>query len=162
MAIQPDLWAFESLIEVLFCLPGKMTSFIAVLLAVLYATFAFGDSCPVITQQLSDPPYENYFYSDCNTDAQVVVTSPLPDSNLSIIGPRLIVAWPAGNSGICTFFQPQDEKNGTLAIELVNSTLGSPLGVINREEKDSEYPFVGVEGILSFNTSARLTVAILG
>ncbi|KAL5590520.1 hypothetical protein FOBRF1_014077 [Fusarium oxysporum] len=139
-----------------------MTSFIAVLLAVLYATFAFGDSCPVITQQLSDPPYENYFYSDCNTDAQVVVTSPLPDSNLTIIGPRLIVAWPAGNSGICTFFQPQDEKNGTLAIELVNSTLGSPLGVINREEKGSDYPYVGVEGVLSFNSSANLTVAILG
>ncbi|KAG4271553.1 hypothetical protein FPRO04_10844 [Fusarium proliferatum] len=162
MAIQPDLWAFESLIEVLFCLPGTMTPFIAVLLAVLYATLALGDSCPVITQQLSDPPYENYFYSDCNTDAQVVVTSPLPDSNLSIIGPRLIVAWPAGNSGICTFFQPQDEKNGTLAIELVNSTLGSPLGVVNREEKGSDYPYVGVEGVLSFNSSANLTVSILG
>jgi len=74
----------------------------------------------------------------------------------------LIVAWPAGNSGICTFFEPQNEKNGTLAIELVNSTVGSPLGVINRDEEDSEYPFVGVEGILSFNTSAKLTVAILG
>jgi hypothetical protein len=162
MAIQPDFWAFESLIELLFCLPGKMTPLFAVLLAILYATFASADSCPVITQQLRDPPYENYFYSDCNTDAQVVVTSPLPDSNLSIIGPRLIVAWPAGNSGICTFFQPQDEKNGTLAIELVNSTLGSPLGVINREDKDSDYPYVGVEGVLSFNSSANLTVAILG
>ncbi|KAF5617830.1 uncharacterized protein FTJAE_12489 [Fusarium tjaetaba] len=162
MTIQPGLRAFESLIEVLFCLPGKMTPLVAMLLAVLYATLALGDSCPVITQQLSDPPYENYFYSDCNTDAQVVVTSPLPDSNLSIIGPRLIVAWPAGNSGICTFFQPQDEKNGTLAIELVNSTLGSPLGVINREEKGSDCPYVGVEGVLSFNSSANLTVAILG
>ncbi|KAH7185187.1 uncharacterized protein B0J16DRAFT_304510 [Fusarium flagelliforme] len=139
-----------------------MAPVIAVLLTVVYFTFGLGGSCPVITQQLSDPPYENYFYSDCNTDAQVVVTSPLPDSNLSIIGPRLIVAWPAGNSGICTFFEPQNEKNGTLAIELVNSTVGSPLGVINRDEKDSEYPFVGVEGILSFNTSAKLTVAILG
>ncbi|RFN49774.1 hypothetical protein FIE12Z_5922 [Fusarium flagelliforme] len=139
-----------------------MAPVIAVLLTVVYFTFALGESCPVITQQLSDPPYENYFYSDCNTDAQVVVTSPLPDSNLSIIGPRLIVAWPAGNSGICTFFEPQNEKNGTLAIELVNSTVGSPLGVINRDEKDSEYPFVGVEGIISFNTSAKLTVAILG
>ncbi|KAF4442447.1 hypothetical protein F53441_11733 [Fusarium austroafricanum] len=139
-----------------------MTPFIAALLAVLYFKFAVSESCPVITQQLSDPPYENYFYSDCNTDAQVVVTSPLPDSNLSIIGPRLIVAWPAGNSGICTFFQPQDEKNGTLAIELVNSTVGAPLSVINRQQKGSEYPFVGVEGVLSFNTSANLTLAILG
>lgn len=41
---------------------------------------------------LSDPPYTNYFYSDCNTAAQVVVTSPLPDSDLAIIGPRLLVS----------------------------------------------------------------------
>lgn len=149
-------------IEPAVCVPVIMAPFVAVLLTVIYLTFALGESCPVITQQLSDPPYENYFYSDCNTDAQVVVTSPLHDSNLSIIGPRLIVAWPAGNSGICTFFEPQSEKNGTLAIELVNSTIGSPLGVINRDEKDSKYPFVGVEGVLSFNTSADLTVAILG
>lgn len=141
---------------------SMMTLLVAALLAVLKFTVASSDSCPVITQQLSDPPYENYFYSDCNTDAQVVVTSPLPDSNLSIIGPRLIVAWPAGNSGICTFFEPQNEKNGTLAVELVNSTLGSPLGVINSKDKNSEYPFVGVEGVLSFNTSANLTIAILG
>ncbi|KAH6992868.1 hypothetical protein EDB82DRAFT_545169 [Fusarium venenatum] len=139
-----------------------MAPFIVVLLTVIYLNFALGDACPVFTQQLSDPPYENYFYSDCNTDAQVVVTSPLPDSNLSIIGPRLIVAWPAGNSGICTFFKPQSEKNGTLAIELINSTVGSPLGVINHIDEDSEYPFVGIEGVLSFNTSANLTVAILG
>ncbi|KAL4731190.1 hypothetical protein ACLX1H_000151 [Fusarium chlamydosporum] len=139
-----------------------MTPMVAILLTAIYLTFVLADSCPVITQQLSDPPYENYFYSDCNTDAQVVVTSPLPDSNLSIIGPRLIVAWPAGNSGICTFFEPQGDKNGTLAIELVNSTVGSPLGVINRDEEDSDYPFVGIEGVLSFNTSANLTVAILG
>ncbi len=41
---------------------------------------------------LSDPPYTNYFYSDCNTAAQVIVTSPLPDSDLTIIGPRLLVS----------------------------------------------------------------------
>ncbi|CAG7563095.1 unnamed protein product [Fusarium equiseti] len=158
MALVPS----PSRLDLSFYIPVTMAPMIAVLLTVIYFTFALGESCPVITQQLSDPPYENYFYSDCNTDAQVVVTSPLPDSNLSIIGPRLIVAWPAGNSGICTFFEPQSEQNGTLAIELVNSTLGSPLGVINRDEEDSEYPFVGVEGVLSFNASANLTVAILG
>lgn len=119
-------------------------------------------SCHVTTQHLGDPPYENYFYSDCNVDVQVVVTSPLPDSNLSIIGPRLIVAWPAGNSGICTFFQPQSGQNGSLAIELVNSTVGDPLGALHWEDGSSEHPFVGVEGVLSFNTSAELTVAILG
>lgn len=71
------------------CIPVTMAPVIAVLLTAVYFTFALGESCSVITQQLSDPPYENYFHSDCNTDAQVVVTSPLPDSNLSIICPRL-------------------------------------------------------------------------
>lgn len=119
--------------------------------------------CIPRTQHLSDPPYENYFYSDCNTDAQVVVTSPLPDSNLSIIGPRLIVAWPAGNSGICTFFQPQKDKNGTLAVELVNSTYGEPLSAVNvKANASSKYPSVGVQGVLSFNNSAQIAVAILG
>jgi len=47
---------------------------------------------PPTTQHLSQPPYENYFYSDCHSATQVVVTSPRPDSNLSIIGPRLIVS----------------------------------------------------------------------
>lgn len=120
------------------------------------------DNCSTVTQQLSDPPYENYFYSDCDVDAQVVVTSPLADSNLTIIGPRLIIAWPAGNSGICTFFQPEDGPNGTLAIELVNSTFGSPLGPVYVEEDGSDYPYVGVEGVLAFNNSATLTVPILG
>ncbi|KAH0843248.1 glycogen debranching enzyme [Fonsecaea pedrosoi] len=120
------------------------------------------NSCPAVTQHLTDPPYDNYFYSDCNSDSQAVVTSPLPDSNLSIIGPRLIIAWPAGNSGICTFFQPQNGPNGSLAIELVNSTVGSPLGPVYRTTQGSANPFVGVQGIISFNTSATLTIPILG
>lgn len=43
------------------------------------------------TLHLTSSPYDNYFYSDCTTAAQVVVTSPQPDSNLSLIGPRLLV-----------------------------------------------------------------------
>lgn len=119
-------------------------------------------SCPITTQHLSDPPYEDYFYSDCNVDAQVVVTSPLPESNLTIIGPRLIVAWPAGDSGTCTFFQPTDGPNGTLAIELLNSTIGSPLALFRNQSSGSKLPYVGVRGVLSFNSSATLTVPILG
>ena len=119
-------------------------------------------SCPAVTQHLSDAPYENYFYSDCHGDSQAVVTSPLPDSNLTIIGPRLIVAWPAGASGICTFFQPQDGPNGSLAIELVNSSIGSPLGPVYRTASGSNNPFVGVQGVIAFNSSATLTIPIFG
>lgn len=119
-------------------------------------------SCESRIQHLADPPYQNYFYSDCHVDAQAVVTSPLPDSNLTIIGPRFIVAWPAGNSGVCTFFRSQNGQNGTLAIELVNSTVGNPLGPVYRNSSSSKNPFVGVEGVLSFNDSTELSLAILG
>ncbi|KAJ6036622.1 hypothetical protein N7540_000901 [Penicillium herquei] len=114
------------------------------------------------TFSLSDPPYDNYFYSDCNVAAQVVVTSPLSDSNLSTIGPRVIVAWPAGDSGACTFFAPQNGINGTLGIEFVNSTVGSPLAPAYNASSTGEYPSVGVQGVISFNSSAILSLPILG
>lgn len=110
---------------------------------------------------MSDPPYDNYFYSDCNVAAQAVVTSPLPDSNLSIIGPRLIVAWPAGDSGACAFFAPQNGENGTLSIQLINSTDAHPLSAVYNASSDGP-PHVGIQGILRFNESAKLTVPILG
>ena len=116
-----------------------------------------------VTQHLSDPPYENYFYSDCHVAAQVVVTSPQPDSNPTIIGPRLIVAWPAGNSGVCAFFVPQSGVNGSLVIELSNSKAGEALLPVYKPTLgSSEYPSVGVSGILRFNASAKLTIPILG
>ncbi|KAJ5477057.1 hypothetical protein N7539_007201 [Penicillium diatomitis] len=115
------------------------------------------------TLALSDPPYSNYFYSDCNVAAQAVVTSPLPDSDLTLIGPRLIVAWPAGDSGICAYFAPQSGPNGTLAIEMVNSTVGHPLSpVYSTGSNASAPPSVGLQGVLRFNTSATLTLPILG
>src|SRR5690349_3590336 len=86
--------------------------------------------------RLSSPPYENYFYSDCHSASQVVVTSPEPNSNLTIIGPRLIVAWPAGNSGIAAYFKPENGINGTLGIRLLNSPAGNPLGPVYRTNSD--------------------------
>ncbi|KAI2760687.1 hypothetical protein DTO012A8_9639 [Penicillium roqueforti] len=117
------------------------------------------------TLSLSDPPYDNYFYSDCNVAAQVVVTSPLPDSDLSLIAPRLIIAWPAGDSGACAYFAPQNGVNGSLSLELINSTIGKPLAPIYTAElsnSSNTYPSVGVQGVLRFNSSATLTVPVLG
>jgi hypothetical protein len=119
-------------------------------------------SNPPTVLRLSDPPYENYFYSDCLVDAQAVVTSPLPESNLSIIGPRLIVAWPAGNSGVCAFFAPQSGVNGSLGIEIVNSTDGQALQPVSMKANGSQYPSVGISGVIRFNASATLTVPLLG
>ena len=102
---------------------------------------------PAITQHVPDPPYDNSFHSDCQVSTQAVVTSPLPNSNLAIIGPRFIVAWPAANSGIGLFFAPQNGIDGVLAIELVNSTIGS-LASTYQDTAGSAVATVGVTGIL--------------
>ncbi|EKG09248.1 glycogen debranching enzyme [Macrophomina phaseolina MS6] len=114
--------------------------------------------------QLSDPPYENYFYSDCNSSTQIVVTSPLPDSNLTVIGPRLLVAWPAGNSGAVVFFSPSDGINGSLSIGLQNLTDQQRAleSFYQPATGNGSHPRVGVTGTLSLNSSARLDIAILG
>lgn len=106
---------------------------------------------------LSDSPHDNYFYSDCHTSAHVIVTSPQPGSNLDIVKPRLLVAWPAGNSGALALFAPESGQQGTLAISLQKSTTsGQWLDPINESSR------VGVSGSIKFNDTARLTVPILG
>ncbi|KAI0007885.1 carbohydrate-binding module family 52 protein [Xylariaceae sp. FL0662B] len=111
------------------------------------------EDCSSTYFQLSDSPYENYFISDCSTASQVVVTSPVANSDLKAISPRLLVAWPAGNSGIVAYFSPTNGINGTLAISLEkiigsDRTLGLLVG--------------GVTGKLTLNSSASLDLAILG
>lgn len=111
---------------------------------------------------LSSPPYENYFYSDCHSASQVVVTSPQPDSNLTIIGPRLLVAWPAGNSGVVAFFGPENDVNGSLAVRVVNDTGNAPTEGVYDAAGSGSGPKVGVSVRVEFNSSAVLTVPILG
>ncbi|KAH8160412.1 hypothetical protein CIB48_g7834 [Xylaria polymorpha] len=111
------------------------------------------DSCPLSYLNLTDLPYKNYFISDCSSASQVVVTSPVVDSGLRLVNPRLLIAWPAGNSGIVTYFLPGDASDATLGISLedlshVNRTISPLVG--------------GVTGIISFNSSAVLNLAIIG
>ncbi|OTA98031.1 hypothetical protein M426DRAFT_17837 [Hypoxylon sp. CI-4A] len=111
------------------------------------------DPCASSFLHLSDPPYENYFLSDCSSASQVVITTPLPNSDLKIIGPRLLIAWPAGNSGIVTYFSPENGIDGTLGLHLESST----------HENRTLDPLVGgVTGVLTLNSSAILDLAILG
>ncbi|KAI1210190.1 carbohydrate-binding module family 52 protein [Annulohypoxylon truncatum] len=110
------------------------------------------EPCSQFYEHLSDPPYENYFIYDCSGASQVVVTSPLVGSDLKIISPRLLIAWPAGNSGIVAYFSPVNRVNGTLGIGLEKSNKNRTLG-----------PLVGgVTGLLTLNSSAILDLAILG
>ena len=48
-------------------------------------------SGPATQFSLVDEPYNNYFYSDCHMTFQVVVSSPGPNDNLTLIAPRLLV-----------------------------------------------------------------------
>lgn len=117
------------------------------------------DTCSdaAIRLYLPDSPYDDYFYSDCHSSAHVIVTTPQPGSDLRRVQPRLIVAWPAGNSGAFALFAPENGADGTLAISLKNSTAsGEVLDPINESNR------VGVSGSLNFNDTARLTVPILG
>ncbi|KAI0475352.1 carbohydrate-binding module family 52 protein [Xylariaceae sp. FL0804] len=110
-------------------------------------------SCASSYLHLSEPPYDNYFLSDCHSATQVVVTSPLPASDLRFISPRLLIAWPAGNSGIASYFSPANGVNGSLAITLEQSA----------GRNRSVTPLIsGVRGVLSLNTSAVLELSILG
>lgn len=118
---------------------------------------------PPTTLHLSDLPQENYFYSDCHVAAQVVVTSPQPSSNLDIVRPRIIVAWPAGNSGVCAFFEPANGVKGSLSIAAVNISDSKQLDFVYKSSSSAEgLPSVGVSGALQFNSSAKLTIPILG
>lgn len=64
---------------------------------------------------------------------------------------------------MCAYFAPQNGANGTLSIKMVNSTVGQPLGpVYTAGSNSSANPSVGVQGVLRFNSSATLTVPILG
>ncbi|KAF2757987.1 glycogen debranching enzyme [Pseudovirgaria hyperparasitica] len=110
---------------------------------------------------LSDGPYENYFYGDCHSSSHVVVTSPLDDSNLTFISPRLLVAWASGNSGLLAFFQPQDGVNGSLTIQLEEMPSGNTIEGVY-ESGSSRNPVVGVAGYVRLNSSAVLTIPILG
>ncbi|KAI3329225.1 carbohydrate-binding module family 52 protein [Xylariaceae sp. AK1471] len=111
------------------------------------------DSCPLSYLHLTDRPYENYIISDCSSASQVVVTSPVADSDLRLVDPRLLIAWPAGNSGIVTYFLSSDLSNSTLAVSLEN------MPDVNRTLS----PLVsGVTGIITLNSSAVLNLAIIG
>lgn len=116
-------------------------------------------SCPdeAVRLYLADPPYDNYFYSDCHSSSHVVVTTPRPGSNLERIQPRLLIAWPAGNSGALALFVPESGIKGSLAIRLENSTTsGKILNPITESDR------VGISGSINFNITARLIVPILG
>jgi hypothetical protein len=74
----------------------------------------------------------------------------------------LKIAWPAGNSGIVTFFSPQNGHNGTLGIQLQNSTNSNQTLQPIYNTQSTGNPVIGVSGLVNFNSSSILSLAILG
>lgn len=75
------------------------------------------------------------------------------------------VAWPAGNSGVVAFFEPQNGVNGSLGIEVVNGDSDDPLSPIYEPPSADSLtgnPVVGISTKIRFNSTAILTVPILG
>lgn len=123
---------------------------------------AFAADCPASRLHLSEQPYENYFLSDCVTSSHVIITSPDGNDGNTNTKPRLLVAWPAGNSGVAAYFEA--ENNGTLGLHLENSTSsGQILETVNEPgSSENPNPRVGVKGYIHFDSSALLTLPILG
>jgi hypothetical protein len=146
-----------------------------VLATILLATAAISQYVPPVSKAaptacseaasrlfLPDGPQSNYFYSDCHSSSHVIVTSPRIGDDLNINKPRLLVAWPAGNSGIYALFEPGSGQAGTLGLRLENaSSTGEALDPIYETDGGAN-PRVGVSGAINFNDSAILAVPILG
>ncbi|KAF2824678.1 hypothetical protein CC86DRAFT_407839 [Ophiobolus disseminans] len=122
-------------------------------------------SCPEAASRLSVPdgPHANYFYSDCHQSVHVIVTSPRSGDKLSVVKPRLLVAWPAGNSGAFAQFESGSGQAGSLSVTAKSdgSKSGEAFDPIY-EAGSGGNPRVGVTSVLHFNDSAILAVPILG
>jgi hypothetical protein len=151
-------------------------AFMAVLATVLLATAAIAQqytppppskavvaSCSIAASQLNlvDGPHDNYFYSDCHSSSHVIVTSPRVGDDLNFIKPRLLVAWPAGNSGALVLFEPGSGQPGTLTMKVENAGTEDVLSPIYVTDSGTN-PRVGVSGTINFNDSAILAVPVLG
>ncbi|KAI0341534.1 hypothetical protein BDW22DRAFT_1421109 [Trametopsis cervina] len=90
---------------------------------------------------------DNHFIRDNVTSAQLLLTSP----NASHAPSRLVVAFPAGNSGALTYFLPLNSSD--ISIELVNGSLSS----VAKEFNNS-----GVQADLHVQGNVTLGVTIIG
>jgi hypothetical protein len=122
------------------------------------------NSCPEAALRLNnvDGPHDNYFYSDCHSSSHVVVTSPRIGDDLDFIKPRLLVAWPAGNSGALALFEPGSGQAGTLAVKVERASDTAEAFDSIYETSAGANPLVGISGAINFNDSAILAVPILG
>jgi len=119
-------------------------------------------SCPDAASRLflSDGPHANYFYSDCHQSVHAVFTNPRSGDKLDIVKPRMLIAWPAGNSGALAQFESGSGQAGSLSLT-VKKINGNDVNPIYQGISGSA-PRVGLTSTVNFNDSAILAVPILG
>jgi hypothetical protein len=117
-----------------------------------------------ISFQLLSGGNDNYFLRDSVTSGQLLLTNA---SNTLNDFSRLVVAFPAGNSGALVYFLPLGTDNKTLnapsacsgggsqrlSVSLVNGTLKST---------QAEFSNAGVQADISFSGNTTLGVTIIG
>lgn len=111
-------------------------------------------SSPLAFGPISFAGYDNYVYRDEVTSVQVITSSnAIPaggdSASLSSLA-RFILAFPRGNSGSVTYFQP---VNGSLSISAINDTFRSYAGDNNQ---------TGFQGELSFSGNAEFGETFIG
>lgn len=115
---------------------------------------------------VSDPPYENHFFSDAAVSCQCVLASPLPSTKGGNPAThRLLFAWPAGNSGATAFFNVPEGSATTSSIKLRVGRNGRMLNSFKLDPhlaSPPSYPSLGISGLLEVTHTASLDLAILG
>ncbi|OZJ04898.1 hypothetical protein BZG36_02511 [Bifiguratus adelaidae] len=107
-----------------------------------------------VYRYLNSQGYDQYLYRDANVAAQVL----LSNNNASTVN-RFVAAFPAGNSGAMTYFEPLVNGSTPLAVRMVNNSISGvgPIAV-GGGRPDA----VGVQGTMTFSQSARINVEVLG
>ena len=133
---------------ILAMLPSLLLTLLGLLVPTLHVS-ALNDTnstSPLELGPINFASYDNYVYRDDLVAAQVVLTA-----NASTRPARLIVAFPKGNTGILTYFVPEDGQELDVSTEL--STLGPIQGENNQ---------TGLQGSLRFNKGSTLGVTLIG
>lgn len=110
--------------------------------------------------------YENYFFRDQTTSAQIVLTS---SSAPSKIQPRFLVAFPAGDSGVAVFLRPTAGQIVKIKLDLVDGSLqsltGGNIGVrgqfqLNEDSSVGNIVMGSARTIRDFTDSGKATVGV--
>lgn len=116
---------------------------------------------PSLSFHVSSGGNENYFLRDNIASTQLLLTSV---NNTRSSARRLVVALPAGNSGVLVYFLPLLDNGNIKAAHTPAATSGLSITLVNGSltSTTDAYENVGAQADLAFSGSATLGVTIVG